>query len=167
MKLISKKDERLYEISKDISVKDIEGKEELILSLTELMDVNNGLGIAAPQVGINESLFLLRNRGVTKVCINPEITDKSVNEILMDEGCISFVGLFMKVKRHVWIDVSYLNQEGEKIEERLSGIESQCFQHELDHLLGITFDQRVSQFVYRRAVEKRDKHVKRLMRRLK
>lgn len=168
MKLVGKKDKRLYEVSEDILKEDIKGNSELFESMIKIMNENRGIGIAAPQVGVNKNVFIVKNSDlIDKVCINPEINESSNIERLLAEGCISFPGLSMYVKRAVWIDVSYLNESGEEISERLTGVEAQCFQHELDHLNGITFDQRVSPFVYRRALEKLNKRVRKFKRRMK
>ena len=77
------------------------------------------------------------------------------------EGCLSFPELFMKVKRPTSCNVQYQTITGEVIERELTGLESRVFLHEYDHLLGITFDQRVGNLSFKMAKDKRKKEEKR------
>ena len=75
--------------------------------------------------------------------INPKILERSASNVMDWEGCLSFRGPFGQVPRARWIKVEYLNEKGEKIQEKLSGFWARIFQHELDHLDGIVYIDRM------------------------
>lgn len=129
-------------------------------AMSKVMSENGGIGLAAPQVGWSARIFLMVMDGEVCECINPEILDR-VGEQRIVEGCLSFPGLRLEVERSRGVRVSFQNRKGETQEKVLTGLESQCFQHELDHLDGITFDTRVSKLRLDRARKKRLKLQKR------
>ena len=122
-----------------------------------IMEENNGVGLAAPQVGFSYRIFVMGNNEEYFTCINPEILEKSVEEVIESEGCLSFPALFLKVKRAEKIKVKYFNIKGEEKIETLTGLWSRCFQHELDHLNGIVFTEQVSRLSLNIANRKRKK----------
>jgi peptide deformylase len=79
------------------------------------------------------------------------ITKQSKEKVIDLEGCLSFKDIFVKVERPKEIEVQYETTQGKTKTARLDGMESKCFQHELDHLEGITFNQRVSKLRWDRA----------------
>jgi peptide deformylase len=93
-----------------------------------------------------------------KIYVNPEIYEMGNEYELTEEGCLSFPKLWMKVKRAKAIVVGYTDVKNKKREDKLSGINARCFQHELDHLDGITFNQRVSRIVFELAKKKQRKN---------
>ena len=132
---------------------------ELFSSLMlKIMEENNGVGLAAPQIGFSYRIFVMGKDGEYWVCINPEILEKGVEEVIDTEGCLSFPALFLKVKRTEKIKVKYLNIKGEEKIETLTGLWSRCFQHELDHLDGIVFTEKVSRLSLDIAKRKRKKN---------
>ena len=119
---------------------------QLIEDLQETMYDADGLGLAAPQVGVPIRMFVYAVRDPelqAGVLINPEIVeaDGSIRE---EEGCLSLPGLTEIVARNASILVRGLDMEGEPVELRLEGLLSRCVQHENDHLDGILFLDRVS-----------------------
>lgn len=124
------------------------------------MRLEDGVGLAAPQIGKSYRVFVMGDDTEFKACFNPRILNTGDEEVLSEEGCLSFPGLLLKVKRWAEIDVSYQNADGELIEERLSGLWSRCFQHELDHLNGVCFDQRVGKMTLEMAKKRRVKALK-------
>jgi peptide deformylase len=80
------------------------------------------------------------------------------------EGCLSFPDLFMKVKRPTTAVVQYYTVSGELVERELTGFECRVFLHEYDHLIGVTFDQRVGDLSFKMAKDKRKKELKKLSR---
>jgi peptide deformylase len=98
----------------------------------------NGIGLAAPQIGISRRIFVMQFQGQQWHCFNPEIIDTASEMIDFDEGCLSFPGEHCIIKRPRWVDVSYQDHRGHRHSERLDSILARCFQHELDHLDGIT-----------------------------
>jgi len=109
------------------------------------MRKNNGIGLAAPQVGISKRLFVMEVDAVQRACFNPEITDQSADLTDYPEGCLSFPGDECKIYRASAITVRYQNTQGIWIQEQLDGLAARCFQHELDHLNGITMHDRAKE----------------------
>ena len=124
-----------------------------IEGMINLMKANSGLGLAAPQIGLNYRFFMME----TDMYVNPVILEKSKDIVIDTEGCLSFPQLSMRVKRAKKVTVEYTDIEGNRKEGKFVNYMARCFQHELDHLDGITFDQRVSKLVFDRAIKKRRK----------
>lgn len=106
--------------------------------LLRVMHNSKGIGLAATQVGASIRVFVMGHEGVNRVCFNPEIVDTSTDQVDYDEGCLSFPGEHCIIKRPSEIQVRYYTPTGSPVEETLNGIWARCFQHELDHLNGIT-----------------------------
>ena len=120
-------------------------RKELSKTLIENMIHHEGLGLSANQIGIPERAFaMIRNIEYNEiiVCFNPKIVKTSTKKSVMEEGCLSYPELFLKVKRPDKIVVKY-EDENKKIHKmKLSGLASRVFQHEYDHMEGIDFTQR-------------------------
>ncbi len=115
--------------------------EKLIDDLFETMYEAKGVGLAAPQVGINIQLAVIDVTGEKKnqlVLINPEIINMS-GETQYDEGCLSIPGSFDKVIRATTVTVRAQNKTGEFFEIEAGGLLGECLQHEIDHLHGKLF----------------------------
>jgi peptide deformylase len=110
----------------------------LVTKLIKLMKREGGIGLAANQAGISKRVFVMRHQGDVIACWNPEILEFGKVSTDFNEGCLSFPDEICTVTRPEEIDVLYYNCVGKPIQKRLVGIESRCFQHELDHLNGIT-----------------------------
>ena len=116
-------------------------------TLIESMMYHNGVGLSANQIGISERAFvMIRDIEYNEiiVCFNPKIINQSEEEILMDEGCLSWPGLWLKVRRPEGIEVTYEDAKGELHEKAMFGLEARIFQHEYDHMEGTDFTKRVS-----------------------
>lgn len=127
---------------------------ETVNEMIDLMYKVNAIGLAAPQVGLSWRMFVMHTTNGPKVCINPEIY-KVGDMKPTKEGCLSFPSLRLIIHRPNFIQAGYYDLLGDHRKEYFDGIEAVCFQHELDHLDGITFDQRVSKFQYKNALKKR------------
>ena len=122
-------------------------REELARDLIETMKEFNGLGLSANQVGIKERAFVMYkdvNKRETLACFNPHVLEYSEEKILMDEGCLSYPGLWLKISRPSAVIVEFENESGENEQFQLYGLESRIFQHEMDHMQGTNFTKRVS-----------------------
>ena len=111
------------------------------------MEGSAGVGLSANQCGVMERVFVMYSDIKKKeiiACFNPKIIKKGKEKVLIDEGCLSFPGLWVKVKRPETIEVEYEDENGEKIQRELYGLQSRIFQHEYDHMEGTNFTQRVS-----------------------
>lgn len=129
---------------------------ELAHDMGKTMYAAGGIGLAAPQVGHNKRLIAVdcsHTRDDIKYFVNPEIVSFS-GYTNSNEGCLSFPGLILQVRRHKQIKIKAHSIHGEEISFDADGILSICIQHEIDHLDGITFTQRVSRQVRRAAMRK-------------
>tara|TARA_B100001250_G_C19443120_1_gene632673 strand:- start:196 stop:639 length:444 start_codon:yes stop_codon:yes gene_type:complete len=121
-------------------------RSELSNILIENMFHHNGVGLSANQIGINERVFVMMSNIETQdtiVCFNPKILKESKNQILMEEGCLSYPELFLNVSRPSSIVVKYEDVHKEKHKLKLNGYSARIFQHEYDHMEGIDFTQRM------------------------
>ena len=113
--------------------------------LIDNMIHHNGIGISANQIGIWERAFAmvrdLENNEVM-VCFNPRIVKSYSEEVEMEEGCLSYPDLFLKIKRPDKIVVKYEDEDKRTHKLKLQGLASRVFQHEYDHMEGIDFTQR-------------------------
>ena len=113
--------------------------------LIDNMIHHNGIGISANQIGIWERAFAmvrdLENNEVM-VCFNPRIIKSYSEEVEMEEGCLSYPELFLKIKRPDKIVVKYEDEDKKTHKIKLQGLSSRVFQHEYDHMEGIDFTQR-------------------------
>lgn len=132
---------------------------DLVKQMTKIMFENNGIGLAAPQVGVLKRLFIMGNSDKLFVCINPTLI--SGGEVLRDlEGCLSFPDLWLHVNRYKQIQVNYQDIEGKAIETKFDGLIARVYQHELDHLDGVCFDTRVGPVTLDFAKQKRKKRLR-------
>jgi peptide deformylase len=127
--------------------------------MCEFMIASNGIGLAANQIGIAKRVFVMGSNNIPGfpepfAVFNPRIVEASTEIILDQEGCLSYPGLFLTVKRPSWIVAEYQNSRGDTIEARFEGYLAKCFQHELDHLDGICFVDKVSQMKLNLAMKK-------------
>ena len=129
---------------------------ELVKAMSKLMVLHGGIGLAAPQCGIAKRIFVMGNSDHLVACINPEIISGS-ERVREQEGCLSFPDLWMYVERYKDISVEYYNVAGERVQQEFIGLMARVYQHELDHLNSICFDDRVGKLVLERAKEKRKK----------
>ena len=109
----------------------------------------NGMGLAANQIGITKRFFVIGSDTFDRfkkpaIIWNPRLITQSEEKVIDVEGCLSFLGIFIKVERPKVIEVEYETTKGTRESTRLDNMESKCFQHEYDHLEGITFNKRVS-----------------------
>lgn len=126
-----------------------------------LMLDQRGVGLAANQVGWGYRVFVMGGDGVAWFCFNPEIIEYSSSTSRAAEGCLSFPDLIIDVERPESVRVRYQDADGDFQTESLKGLWARCFQHELDHLNGVCFVDKVSSLKLNMAKRKRDKLRKR------
>ena len=134
---------------------------ELFENLKETMIHHRGVGLAAPQVGIPYSVFVMGNPddpdSIFSV-FNPLIVDEASKDIVLgEEGCLSFPNLYVKVKRPKSIKARFSGHDGNVGTLTLDNWSARIFQHEFDHLYGITFQKRASKFHLDQAKNKQKK----------
>lgn len=114
--------------------------EELVQNMVETMLANNGVGLAANQVGIPQQLAILYVENKTKIMtiINPVIIGLSKEKDKRYEGCLSCPGATVPVKRHLGVKLECQNLQGEKVQYEFTNFDARILQHEFKHLQGIT-----------------------------
>lgn len=116
---------------------------ELAHILVKAMLTEGGVGLSANQIGLPYRVFAIASDPCL-VCFNPIIVDESSEKVLLDEACLSFPGISMKIKRPQIIKVRFRQPNGEVITEKYGGMTARVFQHEIDHLNGLTMFDRAS-----------------------
>jgi len=133
---------------------------DLEQSLINTMFAHDGIGLAANQVGISARVFVMGHKDNPKSAqafFNPVVV-ANVDEIDdLEEGCLSFPGIYVNIKRPKKILARWQNSQGEWQESEFDGYNCKCFLHELDHLEGIVFQDRVSVLKWALAVKKTKK----------
>ena len=133
-------------LQKSEVIKDIDGKiHKLASEMFKTLYMANGLGLAAVQIGELKRLFVMDVPDFGKYeMINPVIIDKSLETSRREEGCLSLPGIAAEVTRSKEITVEYYDLEGEIKKLKAKGLLATCIQHELDHLEGILFVDRLA-----------------------
>lgn len=137
----------LHQRASEVDPKDIptEDLQSLIRDMLETMVAADGVGIAAPQVGVGLRVFIARSPQGPVAVINPAITGRSWRQTKGEEGCLSVPGKFGSVKRHRSVRVKALDHEGRPMEFEARDFFARIIQHENDHLDGILFVDRIRQ----------------------
>ena len=143
--IIQYPDERLHKVAK--KVEQIDGAvRKLARDMAETMYAAPGVGLAATQVDKHIRLIVIdvsETHDDLKVFINPELLE-SHGEKVNEEGCLSVPGIYEKVSRAEFITVSALDENGKSFTLKAEGLMAVCIQHEMDHLLGHVFVERLS-----------------------
>lgn len=146
-----------------------EHTEQLCVDMINTMIEHDGIGLAAPQVGLAERIFVIGHQSTGfVVCINPILHPaEGAEEETFKEACLSYPHLELKVKRKNAVICEYTNAQGERKATKFVGVWAQAIQHEYDHLEGITFQERVGKTTLSMAQSKRREKIKRASRRNK
>ena len=122
-------------------------RKELMDNLIETMKSFHGIGLSASQCGIMERVFVMYSdvrKGEIISCFNPQLISEGTEMVLMDEGCLTFPGLWLKIRRPDHIACSFEDENGDSQQVTMMGLECRIFQHEMDHMDGTNFTNRVS-----------------------
>ena len=133
--------------------------EKISKDMIDTMLKYKGIGLASNQVGLDAQIFVMGEENPITV-INPIITEVGPERVEMEEGCLSFPGLYFKVKRPAVVSGQYLDTKQKECIIKLEGLHARVFLHEYDHLQGITFDQRISKLRLEMAKKKQEKLLK-------
>ncbi len=157
-------DPRLKLVSKPITEM-TEDLRELARDMIDVMYDEPGIGLAAPQVGASLRMFVIDTEWGDDeaaknplVVVNPEISERE-GQITWEEGCLSVPDYTANVERDATITLKGQDLDGNPIEERAEGLRAVCIQHEIDHLDGILFIDRISRLKRSLYVKKRKKQV--------
>lgn len=149
-------DPRLHKVAKPVEQVD-DRIRKLVKDMTETMYNAPGIGLAATQVDVHERVVVIdlsESQNERLVLINPEIVWASEDIQVYEEGCLSVPGVYDEVKRAAQIKVRALDENGQSREFDADGLLAVCIQHELDHLNGKVFVQRLSTFKQTRIRDK-------------
>ena len=138
---------------------------EFVENMFETMKAYGGIGLSANQIGKPYRMFIMGghkdfHKGKKWVCINPKIIEASKQTTRLKEGCLTFPFLFLDIERPSAVKVKYLDEDLKEQEEDMIGLVARCFQHELDHMDGIVFTEKVSKFKLEYSLKKRDKEIR-------
>jgi peptide deformylase len=143
----------LRQATQDVQIPISAAIQQLIINLIHTANLSNGVGIAAPQVAASLNLFILASRPSPRyphaptmeptAIINPQIIDRSNENIWGWEGCLSVPNRRAVVSRAQWVEVEYADRHGLLQHKRFSDFVARIFQHEYDHLQGVLFIDRV------------------------
>ncbi|MBU4315555.1 peptide deformylase [Patescibacteria group bacterium] len=134
----------LREVSQEITQEQLKQKDvqNFFDNMIDTMFTDNGVGIAAPQVGKHWRVIVVTRDNGPEIFVNPEITRKSFKKVKGEEGCLSVPESLGIVQRYKSISVKALDRNGKKIKINTDEFDSIIFQHEIDHLDGILFIDR-------------------------
>ena len=148
----------LKEKSEDVKEFDQNLKNTIRNMYDTLYSSGNGIGLAAPQVGIMKRIVVIDIKEKEKsnpiTFINPKIVKKSKETFVNEEGCLSIPDFFANVERHKEVEVQWLNENGDLKSANYNGLMSICIQHEIDHLNGVLFIDHISKIKRKMAVER-------------
>lgn len=144
----------LTQKTNDLSLEQIQEAhfQQLLVNMLETMKNADGIGLAAPQIGSSKRVTVIDAVAVDKnfkeplFLINAYITRKSFKKNIMEEGCLSIPVVYGTVKRPARITIKYLDQQGNKKTLKAEGLLARVIQHELDHLDGILFTDKVIEY---------------------
>lgn len=157
--LVKENDPVLKTLCSSVSFHDMDqtARQVLVDKMTAAMIEKNGLGLAASQIGVAKRLFILNVENTIVCCFNPEIVEQSGDTVVDYEGCLSFPDLWLKVDRSTSVVGRYLDIDGELVERKFEGVLARCFLHELDHVNGVVFVEKVGQVSLAMAQKRRTK----------
>lgn len=146
--LVIAPDERLNRPSAKVEVVD-DGVRKLLDDMLDTMYANDGIGLAAVQVGVHKRCIVMdvalrEGRNEPIKLVNPEIVERSEDISVFQEGCLSFPDQYSDVERPEAVTVRYLNEQGEEKILKAEGILATCIQHEIDHTNGVVFVDHIS-----------------------
>jgi peptide deformylase len=116
---------------------------KIIDDLIDTVQSAHGAGLAAPQIGVPLRVIVTNIEDELRVVINPEIVSESEEDEESEEGCLSIPGWWGPVKRKVAVTVRGMGRTGKPTKIKVEGLEARCFQHEIDHLDGVLFIDRM------------------------
>ena len=137
-----------------------------IEKMIQFMKDSDGVGLSAPQIGINLNYFVMAQGDESFACINPKILKVSQDNVTLQEGCLSFPGMFLDIERPSTVTTAFLDANGDLQAHEFQGMWSRIFMHEYDHLCGKLFTQYVGSVKLGRArskAKKLNKQVNRIM----
>jgi len=157
-------DPRLHRVATRIERVD-DGIRQLIKDMAQTMYAAPGIGLAATQVDVHKRVIIVdisEARDNLQVFVNPELIEAS-GEAEWEEGCLSVPGIYEKVRRAQRVKVRALDAEGTPFELEVEGLLADCVQHEMDHLVGKVFVEKLSRLKQQRILARLKKQMREIM----
>ncbi|AZN36923.1 peptide deformylase [Iodobacter ciconiae] len=157
-------DDRLYTVAKPVTVFD-DRLQQLVCDMSETMYAAPGIGLAATQVNIHQRIVVIdisEEKNSLIALINPEITMMD-GKTMWEEGCLSVPGIYEEVERAERVSIRAFDSKGQAFELAADGLLAICIQHELDHLDGKVFVEKLSKLKLSRIVQKLKKNQRKTM----
>jgi peptide deformylase len=136
--------------------------EYVAYTLAETMSHYGGLGLSANQIGLKDRVCVINMGKEAWTMFNPEIVDQNLVPAEFSEGCLSYRGLYVKCNRPNHVKVRFQAIGGQFIEQEFDGLTAVCVQHEIDHLNGIVFTDRISPISLEKAKRKVKSNLKKM-----
>lgn len=159
----------LRQKTQDIELEEVKSAkfQELVQSMIETMRQAQGIGLAAPQIGLSKRLTVIDLKEVVKgstlrqaqgdknvlILINPFVVKKSFKKSLMEEGCLSIPGVYGTVRRPSTVKIKYININGSEQTLEAENLLARVIQHEIDHLNGVLFTDKVKEYFQNKRVK--------------
>ncbi len=134
--ILKKKSKKVGRISPDMP--------EILQRMEYTMEENEGVGLAAPQVGISEQMIIVQDGESNYAFFNPRIVRATGKKATDEEGCLSLPGVFLKIRRKEEVEIEAQTLEGETVRIQAKGLGARIFQHEIDHLNGMLIINRAN-----------------------
>jgi len=151
LKILTHPHPTLKKVSAEVPIEEISAPvfQALLLDMEETMLKKDGAGLAAPQIGQNIRLVVIRHEDKTWFLINPQITKKSWARKIEEEGCLSVLNekgeiIYAPVERYKKVNCLYLDAQGQKQKIAAADLLARVIQHEIDHLDGILFIDKIA-----------------------
>lgn len=156
MKLLHYPNEFLEQEVKDVNFEDPGfDPKELKEQMIDFMLSNNGIGLAANQIGLDAKIFVFGDsKQNSTICFNPTILQYTKDTVVDVEGCLSFPNIYVKVNRPKEILAHWYDENFEEQTVKIEGYSTKVYLHEFDHLMGVTIKDRVSKLKWDMAVKK-------------
>ncbi|GBD34676.1 Peptide deformylase [bacterium HR35] len=153
--LITYPNDILKQKTKDVKKVDKDIR-KIVNEMKKIMKRNNGVGLAANQIGLDISIFIAESGNKILTFINPKILKFEGEKVLLEEGCLSLPNIWGKIKRYPKVEVEYLDLFGKKKKIKAQGFLAQIIQHEIDHLNGILFAEKAEKLYKIEEIDKQE-----------
>lgn len=144
------------------TIDDLKHNHYMAFSMAETLQKYEGLGLSANQVGRKEKVCAVNMGEQIWTMFNPEIIESSMTTAGYQEGCLSYPGMYLKVNRPDHIKVRFQGTNGDFVEQEFDGLTAVCVQHEIDHLNGIMYTDKVSSIKLEQAKRKVKQNLKKM-----
>ena len=143
LKIVKYPDPILKKSSEEIDYHD-KSLRSLVPHMLDAMKKNQGIGLAAPQIGISKNIIIVTEGEGNHAFLNPKIIKQSKEKERDEEGCLSLPGIFVKILRSKQVEVAAQTLDGQEVRIKAKGLGARIFQHEIDHIEGKLIINRIS-----------------------